>query len=406
MLQLPHIRDVDVRGKIVFLRCDLNVPLQPKNGDGPLVIADDTRIRASLHTIHWLLQKGARVYVTSHLGRPKGKVIPEFSLKPVAKYFEQLLCMPVPLLEDWMHADFKTFFNQLESGQMAVLENPRFWPAETDNDERIAQKIADNIHIYCNDAFGTAHRAHLTTEGIPALTAHSYVGFLMHRELRMLNLLLQDDIQGPLVAVLGGGPKVEEKLPIIEFLAPRAHTFVLGGVTGQVFLQAQGIEIANLAISDKVISRATEILKNQDQCGYRIEVPRDFLVALDEDADPRITDSIPGVPENLKIFDIGPSTRKAFSAILEKAGSVIWNGPMGRFENRRYGGGTLAVARAIALSGSFSVAGGGDTMQAINRFGLNSYFDHVSTGGGASLELLAGKKLPGVEVLLEETPNA
>ncbi|MFC1656428.1 phosphoglycerate kinase [Patescibacteria group bacterium] len=404
MLQLPHIQDIDVRDRSVFLRCDLNVPLRPKNGDGPLVIADDTRIRASLHTIHWLLQNGASVYVASHLGRPKGEIKPKFSLSPVAKYFEQLLCMPVPLLEDWMHADFKPFFNQLESGQMAVLENSRFWPEETNGDEQTAQRIADNIHIYCNDAFGTAHRAHLTTEAIAAFTSHGYAGFLMHRELQMLDSLMQEDVRGPFVVVLGGGPKVDEKLPIIEFLASRAHTFILGGIAGQVFLKTKYDNIGDLGIEnqDEVLCKAAQILDDQDRYGYKIELPRDIQVAKDENSDSCEIASDMEVGGNSQVFDIGSETRNIYAQILAKAGTVLWNGPMGCFENYRYGGGTLAVARAIALGDSYSVAGGGETMQAINRFGLTPCFDHVSTGGGASLEYLSGKKLPGVEVLTQK----
>ncbi len=398
MPTLPHVKDADVEGKRVFLRCDFNVPL-----DSDCNITDETRILASLRTIHFLLDRGARVYVTSHLGRPKGKVVPELSLKPVATRLADLVGGEVPLIEDYTDGDFPETLGRIGPGEIAVLENTRFLPGETKNDPELGAAYARLADIYVNDAFGTSHRAHASVVGIAERLPH-YAGFLLVEEIEHIDGLLQEDVARPYVVCLGGA-KVKNKLPILEFLAPRVDTILIGGACAFTFLKAQWREVGISMIEEDMIEAARTVLTNQANMGYRIELPRDLLVApnSDPDTEPELVE-IDDFPHDCAGFDIGIKTRRAWDPLLRRAGTVLWNGPMGLFEDWRYNGGTRAIAKAIALGQGFSVAGGGETMSAINHFGLGWGFSHMSTGGGASLEYMSGKILPGVAVLLDPQP--
>jgi len=398
MIDLPHVKDADVQGKKVFLRCDYNVPL---TDDGQ--ITDESRILASLKTVHHLLDRGARVYVTSHLGRPKGEIVPSLSLKPVARRLADLVGGDVPLIEDYVGNDVSELLESVGPGEIAVLDNTRFWPGETKNDMELGKRFASFADVFVNDAFGTSHRAHASVEAVAHFLPH-YAGFLLHEEIQRLEELLSEDVTRPFVVVLGGA-KVSNKLPILEFLAPRVDSILIGGAAAFTFLKAQWREVGISKVEDEVVGDARTILHNQETMGYRVELPRDMLVApnADENTEPRLVD-IDDFPHDCAGYDIGLKTRGAWDPLLRRAGTVIWNGPMGLFEDWRYNGGTRAVAKAIALGSAYSVAGGGETMSSINHFGLGWGFSHISTGGGASLEYLSGKVLPGVAVLMEPQP--
>jgi phosphoglycerate kinase len=398
MTRLPSIQDADVNGKRVFLRCDYNVPLDDQGN-----IADESRLLASLRTVHHLLDRGARVFVTSHLGRPKGVVDPKLSLKPVAIRLADLVGGEVPLVTDYLDGDEPEALKKVKAGEIAVLENVRFWPGETKNDIELAKAYSRLADIYVNDAFGTSHRENSSVTGIAKFLPH-YAGFLLEEELEHLDKLLSEDVQRPYIVVLGGA-KVANKLPILENLAPRTDIIMIGGAGAFTFLKAQWREVGISRVEEDLIDSVRKILDSQAQTGYRVELPRDILVAPNADpgTPPRQVD-IDDFPHDCAGYDIGIKTRKAWDPLLRRAGTVIWNGPMGLFEDWRYNGGTRAIAKAIALGKGYSVAGGGETMSAINHFGLGWGFSHISTGGGASLEYLSGRTLPGVAVLLEPQP--
>ncbi len=399
MKQFPHVKDADVQGKRVFLRCDYNVPLDEEGH-----ITDESRILASLRTVHNLLDRGARVFVTSHLGRPDGKVVPSLSLKPVAVRLADLVGGEVPLVENYLDKQVPDILKRIGPGEIAVLENVRFWPGEEKNDPDLAKAYARLAEIFVNDAFGTSHRAHASVVGVSEYLPH-YAGFLLHDELEHLDNLLSEDVKRPYVVALGGA-KVKNKLPILEFLAPRVDTILIGGASSFTFLKAQWREVGKSKVDESLLDEARKILNNQATMGYRVELPRDLLVAPNGDPEtkPRMVD-VDDIPADCAGYDIGNKTRKAWDALLRRAGTVLWNGPMGLFEDWRYNGGTRAVAKAIALGNAYSVAGGGETMSAINHFGLGWGFSHISTGGGASLEYLSGMTLPGVEAIMRPQPG-
>ena len=399
MTDLPHVEDADVEGKRVFLRCDYNVPLDEEGN-----IIDESRILASLRTVHHLLDRGARVFVTSHLGRPKGEVRPEFSLKPVAVRLADLVGGEVPLVTDYVDGSPPEILDTIKPGEIAVLENVRFHHGEAKNDPELAKAFARLGDIFVNDAFGTSHRAHASVDGIAQHLPH-YAGYLLHDELEALDLLLSEDLARPYVVVLGGA-KASNKLPILEFLAPRVDIILIGGACAFTFLKAQWREIGTSRVEEDLIDGVRKILDNQVTMGYRVELPRDMLVASNADPDNQPDEvDIDDFPHDAAGFDIGSKTRKAWDPLLRRAGTVLWNGPMGLFEDWRYNGGTRAIAKAIALGKAYSVAGGGETMSAISHFGLAWGFSHISTGGGASLEYLSGRTLPGVAALLQLQPG-
>jgi phosphoglycerate kinase len=389
------VRDVDVSGKRVFLRADLNVPLD----DGR--ITDDTRIRASLPTIVHLLERGASVILASHLGRPKGKVNDALRLKPVADRLAQLLGRPVRMTGDALGAGVQVAVAKLRPGDLLMLENLRFHAEEEANDPEFAQALAQFADLYVNDAFGAAHRAHASTEGI---THHlpAVAGLLMEREVEALSRLLEKPTR-PFHAVIGGA-KVSGKLEVLEALLARCQAVLVGGGMANTFLAARGVELGKSLVEEEEIGNAERILAEARRKRVRLMLPTDAVVSaqIHHRAKTRIV-PIGDVPKDQMVVDIGPATVDAYTEHLAKAKTVFWNGPMGVFEISQFAEGTNAIARFLAgraAKGSTVVVGGGDSVAAVEQLGLSEQMTHVSTGGGASLEFLEGKTLPGVAALL------
>jgi phosphoglycerate kinase len=389
------VRDVDVDGRRVFVRADLNVPIE----DGR--ITDDTRIRASLPTIVSLLERGATVILASHLGRPRGKVNDALRLKPVADRLSQLLGRPVRMTGDALGPGVQVAVDKLRPGDLLLLENLRFHAAEEANDAEFAASLAGLADLYVNDAFGAAHRAHASTEGI---THHlpAVAGLLMEREVDALSRLLVRPPR-PFHAVLGGA-KVSGKLEVIEALLSRCQAVLLGGGMANTFLAARGLELGKSLVEQDQLANAQRIFGVARRKRVRLMLPTDAVVAPQIHHRAR-TQVVPvdAVPKDQMIVDIGPDTRKAFAEHLAKAKTIFWNGPMGVFEVPQFAEGTRAIARTLAKrrsSGVVTVVGGGDSLAAVEQLGLAEKMTHVSTGGGASLEFLEGKTLPGVAALL------
>jgi phosphoglycerate kinase len=374
--------ELDLRGKRVFIRSDLNVPIE----DGR--ITDDTRIRASLEAIQQALKQGAAVMVTSHLGRPKeGELKPEDSLAPVAKRLSELLGLNVPVISNWTEKPF-----QVNPGQVVVLENARANKGEKKDDEGLARKIAALADVYVNDAFGTAHRAEATTHGAARFAKVAAAGPLMAAELEALSKALANP-KRPLVAIVGGS-KVSTKLSVLAELAKKVDRLIVGGGIANTFLLAAGKPIGKSLAEPDFVAEAKKILATG-----KVPLPSDVVVGKSlEDEKPK-TKSVDAVAEDEMILDIGPKTAKAYADEIAKAGTIVWNGPVGVFEKDQFAKGTETIARAIANSRAFSIAGGGDTLAAIGKFGLEKNISYISTGGGAFLEFLEGKKLPAVEAL-------
>lgn len=385
------IRDVDIMRKRILVRVDFNVPLK----DGKVV--DDTRIRAALPTIQYLLKHDAAVILCSHLGRPKGQVLPELSLRPVADRLSELLELPVSFIGDCVGPEVKEAALSLEFGKVLLLENTRFHPEETKNDPGFAAELASLGDIYVNDAFGTAHRAHASSEGV-AHHVPAVAGFLMERELTFLGKVLSNP-EHPFIAILGGA-KVSDKIGVVTSLLARADTLLIGGGMANTFLKAKGLDLGESLVEDESLQVASEIL---EQAGDNLLLPIDAAIAdaFSEDANREIV-PVHKVPDGWRILDIGPETVRKFSSVLSEARLVVWNGPMGVFEFDPFARGTYAVAQAIADSDAVSIVGGGDSAAAISKAGLTDRITHVSTGGGASLEFLEGKELPGVAALQDK----
>lgn len=389
------IRDVDVSGKRVFLRADLNVPLD----DGK--ITDDTRIRASLPTIVQLLERGASVILASHLGRPKGKVNDALRLKPVADRLAQLLGRPVRMTGDALGAGVQVAVDKLRPGDLLLLENLRFHAAEEANDPDFAASLAGFADLYVNDAFGAAHRAHASTEGI---THHlpAVAGLLMEREVEALSRLLEKPAR-PFHAVIGGA-KVSGKLEVLEALLSRCQAVLVGGGMANTFLAAKGLDLGKSLVEEDQLENAVRVMSEARRKRVRLMLPSDALIAPQIHHRARTqTVSISEVPKDQMVVDIGPATVAAYADHLAKAKTVFWNGPMGVFEIGQFAAGTNAIARLLAertADGVITVVGGGDSVAAVEGLGLADRMSHVSTGGGASLEFLEGKVLPGVAALL------
>lgn len=391
------IRDIttaghDWAGTRVLVRADLNVPL-----DGT-TITDDTRIAASVPTVKYLIEHGAAVAVCSHLGRPKGQVVPELSLAPAATRLGELLGKPVELLSDCVGDTVRATVEALQPGQVVVLENLRFHPQEEKNDREFAEDLAAGFTHYVNDAFGAAHRAHASTEGVAHLLP-SVAGLLMSKEVEILGGILERP-RSPFVAVLGGS-KVSDKLPLIEHLMDRCDRILIGGAMCFTFFAALGDPVGKSLHEDEATQKmAHGLLERSSRVNCTIQLPTDVLVADKFDATAQL-EVVPSdaIPEWSMGVDIGPRTAAAYSEAITGAGTVVWNGPMGAFEIPPFAHGTRAVADAMAASKAVTVIGGGDSGAAVAQFGLEDKFTHVSTGGGASLEMLEGKTLPGVAAL-------
>ncbi len=390
------VRDVDVRGKRVFLRADLNVPLD----DGK--ITDDTRIRASLPTLIYLLENGASVILASHLGRPKGKVNDALRLKPVADRLSQLLGRPVRMTGDALGPGVMTAVDKLRPGDMILLENLRFHAEEEANDPDFAKALADMADLYVNDAFGSAHRAHASTEGI-AHHLPAVAGLLMEREVSALSRLMEKPAK-PFHTVIGGA-KVSGKLEVLESLLSRCQALLVGGGMANTFLAAKGHALGKSLVEAEQLDNATRIMAEARRKRVRFMLPTDAMVAAQvHPRSQREVVPVGEVPKDWSIVDIGPETIAAYTAHLDKARTIFWNGPMGIFEIAPFAEGTNAMARYIAGrtgQGVVTVVGGGDSVAAVEQLGLIDRMSHVSTGGGASLEFVEGKALPGVAALLD-----
>ncbi len=387
------IDDIDVAGKPVFCRVDFNVPL-----DSDKKVSDDTRIRAALPTINRLLEKGARLILASHLGRPKGKTDPAYSLAPVATHLAKLLGKDVTMAADCVGDQVKKQVAALANGELLLLENVRFHPGETDNDPQFAAELAALGEIYVNDAFGTAHRAHASTEGVARILQPAVAGYLMQKELKYLGEALAKP-QRPFVAILGGA-KVSDKILVIESLLEKVDSILIGGGMAYTFLKAQGINCGTSLLEEDRVELAAQLLEKARAKNVEFLLPTDHLVTTEFKADsPAETCDNHNFPANMIGLDIGPQTIDRYSEKVSTAKTVVWNGPMGVFEFDAYARGTFAIAEALAASDALSIIGGGDSVAAVNKAGLNDKMSHISTGGGASLEFLEGKKLPGVVAL-------
>ena len=381
------IRDLDLKNKRVFIRVDFNVPLAP----GGQEITSDKRIRASLATIQYALDHGAGVILASHLGRPKGKPNPEMSLKPVSRRLEQLLGTPIKMAPDCVGPEVEAM--KPAPGEVLLLENLRFHPEEEKNDVGFSRKLASLCDVYVNDAFGTAHRAHASTVGMIPFVSRAAAGFLMEKELQYLTMATTNPAR-PSIAILGGA-KVSDKIEVICNLARIVDHVLIGGAMAYTFLKAQGQTTGKSLVEDDKLDLARDLLKS---VGAKMMLPVDHVVVSEvkEGAANEVVETVP--PDKMGV-DIGPKTVAAFSKVIAGAKTVIWNGPMGVFEKPPFDKGTVAVAKAVAQSGATSIVGGGDSEKAVKSAGVADKISHISTGGGASLEFLAGIKLPGVEAL-------
>jgi phosphoglycerate kinase len=387
------VSDLDVSGRRVFVRVDFNVPI--KNG----AITDDTRIRASLPTIQYLLDNGATVVLASHLGRPKGKPSAEFSLRPVADRLSQLLGRPVQFAEDSVGDKARQAIEAAGKGGVVLLENLRFHAEEEKNDAAFAKQLAELADIYVNDAFGSAHRAHASTEGIVHYVKQSAAGMLMGKEVEYLGRVLEHP-ERPFVAVLGGA-KVSDKLEVIENLLSKVDALLIGGAMAYTFLKARGVPVGKSLVEEELLDTARELERRAKERGLRFELPVDHVVAPKlEPGAPAETLAVgdPAIGDRLGL-DIGPRTIETYRSVISGARTVTWNGPMGVFEIDTFANGTIEIAKAVAAVKGTTVIGGGDSIAAVAKAGVTDRITHISTGGGASLEFLGGRTLPGVAAL-------
>ncbi|MDK2981294.1 MAG: phosphoglycerate kinase [Chloroflexota bacterium] len=391
MFNKKSVKDIDVKGKKVLVRVDFNVPIK----DGK--ITDDTRIRAALPTINYLIEQGAALILCSHLGRPKDAPDPAFSLKPVAEYLGGLLDKKVAFAEDCIGPKAEAAATALKPGDVLVLENTRFHKEEKKNDPEMARQLASLADVFVNDAFGSAHRAHASTEGVTKFLP-SVAGFLLEKEIKYLDQAIEDP-KRPFVAILGGA-KVSDKIGVIKNLLTKADTILIGGGMANTFFKAQGYPMGDSLVEDDALDTARELVK---EGGSKLRLPVDVVIAdkFDNDAQTKVADVGP-VPDGWRILDVGPETVANFSKVISEAGTVVWNGPMGVFEMPTFAKATFAVAQAVADSKAISIIGGGDSAAAIAQSGLADKISHISTGGGASLEMLEGIQLPGLAALMDK----
>lgn len=385
------LHDLDVKGRRVFCRVDFNVPME--NG----TITDDTRIKAALPTIGYLVGQGARVVLASHLGRPKGEVVEELRLDPVAKQLSNLLQQEV-LKTDQVYGDeVDKAISQLENGDVLLIENVRFEAGEEQNDEKLAQAFASMADVFVNDAFGAAHRAHASTAGVAHLLPAA-AGYLIEKEIDVLGKALENPDR-PFTAIIGGA-KVKDKINVIDHLLDKVDNLLIGGGLAFTFVKALGHDIGNSLLEEDKIELAKEFIEKAKEKGVQFLIPEDAVVAesFSEEADNKIV-SVEEIPEDWMALDIGPKTRQAYENVIAASKLIVWNGPMGVFEMGPYAGGTKEVARALAETEGYTVIGGGDSAAAVEKFDFAEQMNHISTGGGASLEFMEGKVLPGIDAL-------
>jgi phosphoglycerate kinase len=392
-MAIKTISELDIGGRRVFIRVDFNVPF---NGNG--VVSDDTRIRESLPTIKYAIDKGARVVLASHLGRPKGKPDKKYSLEPVAARLAELLGTDVALTDEPVGDGARKVVSDLHGGAVALLENLRFSPGEEANDEGFARALASYTDVYVNDAFGTAHRAHASTAGITKFVADKGIGLLMEREVKFLGKLL-GDVERPFVTIIGGA-KVSDKIGVLENLLARVDQLLIGGAMANTFLKAKGGKMGRSLVEDDKLALARSFLRKAEEANVDVLLPRDAVAAAGTKSESGRVVQAMAIPEELAALDIGPDTARGFADAIARAKTIFWNGPMGVFESEPFAAGTLAVAQAVASArGALSVVGGGDSVAAVQKSGVADKITHISTGGGASLEFLEGKKLPGLAAL-------
>ncbi|MCI8383501.1 MAG: phosphoglycerate kinase [Clostridia bacterium] len=389
------VKDIDLKEKKVIVRCDFNVPM-----DENKMITDNTRIVAVLPTIQYLLENNCAIILCSHLGRPKGEFKPEYSLKPVAKELEKLLGKEVVMANDVIGEDAKSKAEALQNGQVMLLENVRFHKEETDNDLNFAKQLAEMAEIYVNDAFGSAHRAHSSTAGIAEFLP-AVAGFLIEKELKFLGDAITNP-ERPYVAILGGA-KVSDKIGVIDNLLEKVNTLIIGGGMAYTFFKAQGYEVGNSICELDKLDLAKELMKKAEEKGVKLLLPIDTKIGKSEELKGETkTVKYNEIPKDWEGFDIGEESIKLFIQELKNAKTVVWNGPLGLFEVDQFAIGTNEIAKALAEMNGTTIIGGGDSAAAVKKIGLEDKMTHISTGGGASLEFLEGKKLPGIECLLEK----
>jgi phosphoglycerate kinase len=390
---MNFVTDLDVKGKRVFLRVDFNVPLDESGA-----IRDDNRIKASLPTIVWLLEHGARLVIASHMGRPKGKPDPKMSLAPAAKRLAELIPAKVIMAPDVVGDEVARLKSGLGEGEALLLENVRFYKEEEKNDPGFAAKLAEGIDIFVNDAFGSSHRAHASVVGIADHVPVTAAGYLMKKEVDYLKKAIHSPVK-PYVAILGGA-KVSGKIEVIESLLGKADSILIGGAMAYTFLKAQGLGVGKSLVEEDQSEIALVILEKARTNGVSFHLPQDHLLARapEAGADMRLVETLP-FPDDMMGVDIGPKTVEAYAAVIAEAKTIFWNGPMGIFEIEEFARGTIGIARAVAASGAVSIIGGGDSVAAVKKAGVRDKISHISTGGGASLEYVAYETLPGITAL-------
>jgi len=397
MNKKQFIEELNLEGQHVLTRVDFNVPLNDE-----LNITDNGRIKAALPTVSYIVENGGKAVLMSHLGRPGGERTESMSLKPAALELSKLLGQSVILAPDCIGEEVKNLVNGMQNGDVVLLENLRFHKAETKNDPSFCEALAENGDVYVNDAFGTAHRAHASTTGVASYIKDSAVGYLMRRELQFLGEAVSDPVR-PFVSILGGA-KVSDKIKVIEKLLDKVQTLIIGGGMACTFLKAQGYEIGASLLEENSLDLATNLIQEAEQKGVELLLPVDAVIAerFENFASTRIISVEEGTPKDWLILDVGPRSIDIFSHSILGSGTVLWNGPMGVFEMENFSKGTYAIAESLAKAtdiGSVTIIGGGDSAAAIQNFGLSERVTHVSTGGGASLEFLEGKELPGVSAI-------